>query len=364
MMRKIISVIALAAALFCGLSCSKDNSVPEIELKSVSATSFDAAGGFGTAVVEAGGLELTAESSAPEWLRVSVAGSSVLFNVFSYTGDTERTADVTINAEGSNSVSFSVKQSPFKGIIISESILEFSDSDQKLQTLVKCTSDFSVEIPENPDGVFSFEKSASGVSFIVSKAQSRRAFSGRAVITPTDNSIEPVYVTLTLLKKPDWYYLMGTWKVSHNADAGADKSDFVFASQTPLETFAVFVQKGELASRPFSASYVDGKVRIGIQGFDVDAAANKYYSIHFNGPSKNNPSGWFIFSTPGSCAWEAEPVFDESSHTVTLSFQNLTLDGNSVPQSFNIWWSKDRYFGFTQKIVSYEELVLTKEYTE
>lgn len=43
MMRKIISVIALAAALFCGLSCSKDNSVPEIELKSVSATSFDAA---------------------------------------------------------------------------------------------------------------------------------------------------------------------------------------------------------------------------------------------------------------------------------------------------------------------------------
>lgn len=108
-MRKFISVIALAAALFCGLSCSKDNSVPEIELKSVSATSFDAAGGFGTAVVEAGGLELKAESSAPEWLRVSVAGSSVLFNVFSYTGDTERTADVTINAEGSNSVSFSVK---------------------------------------------------------------------------------------------------------------------------------------------------------------------------------------------------------------------------------------------------------------
>lgn len=81
-MKKLISIIALAAVLFCGLSCSKDNSVPEIELKSVSATSFDAAGGFGTAVVETGGLKLTAESSAPDWLRVSVAGSSVLFNVF------------------------------------------------------------------------------------------------------------------------------------------------------------------------------------------------------------------------------------------------------------------------------------------
>lgn len=243
-MKKLISIIALAAVLFCGLSCSKDNSVPEIELKSVSATSFDAAGGFGTAVVETGGLKLTAGSSAPDWLRVSVAGSSVLFNVFSYTGDTERTADITINAEGSNSVSFSVKQSPFKGIIISESSLEFSDSEQKLQTLVKCTSDFSVEIPENPDGVFSFEKSASGVTFIVSKAQSRRAFSGRAIITPSDKSIEPVYVTLALPKKPDWYYLLGTWKVAKNADECGDKSDFVFATEKMYESFSVTVQKG------------------------------------------------------------------------------------------------------------------------
>lgn len=30
MMKKLISIIALAAVLFCGLSCSKDNSVPEI----------------------------------------------------------------------------------------------------------------------------------------------------------------------------------------------------------------------------------------------------------------------------------------------------------------------------------------------
>ena len=35
-MKKLISIIALAAVLFCGLSCSKDNSVPEIELKSCS----------------------------------------------------------------------------------------------------------------------------------------------------------------------------------------------------------------------------------------------------------------------------------------------------------------------------------------
>lgn len=92
--------------MFCGLSCSKDNSVTEIELKSVSPVSFNAEGGFGTAVVEAGGLALKAESSAPDWLRVNVAGSSVLFNVFSYTGDTERTADITISAEGCASVSF------------------------------------------------------------------------------------------------------------------------------------------------------------------------------------------------------------------------------------------------------------------
>lgn len=364
MLRKLISIIALAAVLFCGLSCGQDDSVTEIELKSVSATSFDAAGGFGTAEVEAGGLELKAESSAPEWLRVSVAGSSVLFNVFSYTGDTERTADIAISAEGCSPVKFSVTQSAFNGIIISESSLQFSDSDQKLQTLVKCTSDFSVEIPENPDDIFSFEKSASGVTFIVNKAQSRREFSGRAVITPSDKSISPVYVTLTLPKKPDWYYLLGTWKVARNTEDGGDKSDFVFTTEKAFESFSVAVQKDELKNYPFSAQLVDGKVRIGIQGFGIDEAANKYYSVHFNGPTSSNPLAFYIFSTEGRAAWDAEPVFDDVNHTVTLSFENAKLNNNDIPQQMNIWWSRGKFFAFTTPIVKYQQLVLTKEYTE
>ena len=363
MKQHVFSALVLAAILFAAGACNKVQDESILQLKSISETSFTSEGGLGSAEIEAN-VPFAAESSAPEWLRVSTAKSSVLFNVFSYTGDSERTAVVTVRAEGVEAVSFTITQSAFHGIIVSETNLSFSDSEKQLQSLVKCTSDYEVTLPENPESIFSFTKSESGVTFAVSRAQSRKAFSGRACITPADGSIEPVYINLSLSKKSDWYYLLGTWKVTRNTDAGADKSDFVFASQTPLEAFDVSIQKGELASRPLSASFADGKVRIGIQGFNVDADANKYYSLHFNGPSKSNPTGWFIFSTPGSCAWAAEPVFDESSHTISLAFQKLTLDGNSVPTSFNIWWSPDRYFGFKEKIVSYEELVLTKEYTE
>lgn len=115
---------------------------------------------------------------------------------------------------------------------------------------------------------------------------------------------------------------------------------------------------------PFSAQLVDGKVRIGIQGFGKDEAANKYYSVHFNGPTSSNPSGFYIFSTEGRAAWDAEPVFDDVNHTVTLSFENAKLNSNDIPQQLNIWWSRDRFFAFTTRIVAYQQLVLTKEYTE
>lgn len=109
---------------------------------------------------------------------------------------------------------------------------------------------------------------------------------------------------------------------------------------------------------------MDGKVRIGIQGFGKDEAANKYYSVHFNGPTSSNPSGFYIFSTEGRAAWDAEPVFDDVNHTVTLSFENAKLNSNDIPQQLNIWWSRDRFFAFTTRIVAYQQLVLTKEYSE
>ncbi len=200
MKQRVFSALVLAAIFFAAGACTKVQDASILQLKSISATSFSSEGGLGSAEIEAN-VPFAAESSAPEWLRVSTAKSSVLFNVFSYTGDSERTAVVTVRAEGVEAVSFTVTQSAFHGIIVSETNLSFSDSEKQLQSLVKCTSDYEVTLPENPENIFSFTKSESGVTFAVSRAQSRKAFSGRACITPADGSIEPVYINLSLPKK-------------------------------------------------------------------------------------------------------------------------------------------------------------------
>ncbi len=364
-MKRIFHIFTVAAvALIAASSCNKEEAQAVLELKSVTATEFTSEGGLGTAQFECGGASLTATSSNPDWLRVSVANSAVLFNVFSYTGDSPRSAVITVSAEGVPSVDITITQAAFSGIVLSTTTVNLSDSETSVLSLVHCTSDYTVSIQENPDNIFSATKGESGVTFSVNRAQGRKAYTGRAVITPSDKSIDPVYVTLNLQKKSDWYYLLGTWKVAKNIDDTADKSDFVFSAQSPLESFSVAIQKGELADRPFTAEFVDGKVRIGIQGFSIDSAANKYYSIHYNGSTTNSPSGWFIFSSVGAAAWDAEPVFDESSHTITLSFMKAELGNTNVPKQLNIWWSTGKYFGFTSKIVSYTDLVLTKEYTE
>ena len=179
MKQHVFSALVLAAILFAAGACNKVQDESILQLKSISETSFTSEGGLGSAEIEAN-VPFAAESSAPEWLRVSTAKSSVLFNVFSYTGDSERTAVVTVRAEGVEAVSFTVTQSAFHGIIVSETNLSFSDSEKQLQSLVKCTSDYEVTLPENPENIFSFTKSESGVTFAVSRAQSRKAFSGRA----------------------------------------------------------------------------------------------------------------------------------------------------------------------------------------
>lgn len=364
-MKRIFHIFAAIVATTVAVSsCNKDESKAVLELKSVTATEFTSDGGLGTALFECGGAVLNATSSAPDWLRVSVANSAVLFSVFSHTGDSPRSAVITVSAEGVPSVDITVNQSAFKGIVVSSESLSFSDTERSSLALVHCTCDYEVAIRENPDNIFSFAKGESGVTFSVSRSQGRKSYTGRAVITPSDKSIEPVYITLNLARKSDWYYLLGTWKVAKNTDATADRSDFIFSSQSPLESFEVAIQKDELVSRPFTAEFVDGKVRIGIQGFSIDSEANRYYSIHYNGCTVTNPSAWYIFSAAGAAAWDAEPVFDENSRTVTLSFSTANLGNGNVPKQLNIWWSTGRYFGFTSKIVSYTDLVLTKEYTE
>ncbi len=260
--------------------------------------------------------------------------------------------------------SFKVRQSAFEGIIVSKENLNFSDSEKSILTLVSSTSAYSVEIKENPGNIFSFTTDESGVTFTVNRSQNRQNHSGRASIIPENPDIAPIYINLNLPKKDDYHYLSGIWTVAQNTDASGDKSDFVFTPAIPLASFNVTVQKAPLTDYPLTAEYIQGKVRIGIQGIGIDKATDTYYNIHFNGGTSDNPNGTYIFSTPGSAAWDAVPEFDESTHTITLKFENAQLDNSRIPRSMNFWCGKERYFNFQTKIVSYEQLVLTKKYIE
>ena len=205
--------------------------------------------------------------------------------------------------------SFKVRQSAFEGIIVSKENLNFSDSEKSILTLVSSTSAYSVEIKENPGNIFSFTTDESGVTFTVNRSQNRQNHSGRASIIPENPDIAPIYINLNLPKKDDYHYLSGIWTVAQNTDASGDKSDFVFTPAIPLASFNVTVQKAPLTDYPLTAEYIQGKVRIGIQGIGIDKATDTYYNIHFNGGTSDNPNGTYIFSTPGSAAWDAVPEF-------------------------------------------------------
>lgn len=347
-------------------SCSKqDNSVSSITISTITEQNFTCKGGFGSAtLVVTGDPVVEAVSSAPEWLRVSMSEpDKVLFNVFANEGDIERKASITVSAEGVAPVSFDITQQAFNGIMVNTETVELTDIKPDGSVLVRCTSDYEVAFTQNPDGAFELTKTESGISFSAVKPQSRTAYIGRAVIMPSDTDIEPVYIDITLPKKSDYSYLLGTWTVSRNTDLSNDKSDFTFKELVPGQSFSVTIQREELKDLPFTAELTkEGKVRIGVQGFAADQAADRYYTIHFNGPSVSNPNATFIYATEGRYAWDAEPLFNEETGTVTLSFSDAGITPNNIPKQLNIWWSKGRYFAFTTKITSFEDLVLTKQY--
>lgn len=346
--------------LLSGISCGKSVvTVPEIEFGNISSVEFDAAGGLGTAEILGGGNGITAVSSEPDWLRVEMEQSEVRFNVFCNMGG-ERSAEITVTAEGSNEISFSVTQAAFRGLVVSHKSLEFSDSEKSLQVLVRCDSDYDVSIPENPGEVFSFVKGEAGVTFTVGKSQGRHILSGKAVITPTDNTISPFEISLFQDRKEDWYYLLGEWTVSGDSSI----KSVTLSEDTHLKSFFLTINTEELSAYKIKAPLSeDGKVLIAAQGFGENGG--DFYSIHYNGGSTNNPSGWYIW-IDGSVAWGAVPVFDDEAHTVKLTFSDAKTNASAIPSQFNLWRCQGAFFNFGSgtPIVQCTKLVLTKEYID
>lgn len=96
-------LLFLLASLALLTGCEKDDDPTSVSLRSITREKFDYKGGLASAIVDAGGRDVTAESSE-SWCRTAVIGSIVNFNVLAYTGSEERSATVTVKAEGAQAV--------------------------------------------------------------------------------------------------------------------------------------------------------------------------------------------------------------------------------------------------------------------
>lgn len=355
-MNRTIFLVTVLSFLLMGGACSKQSSPEALELKSVSAETFTSNGGVGT--IEVNRKDIQVESTQPDWLKVSVFESTILFNVWSNSSDQERTGSVLIRAEGSPDLSVTVSQAAFHGINVTPTSLTFSDDFSELSVAVVASGDFTVDFTENPGNIFSYTvENEHMVKFAVSRAQGRESFSGRAVITPSDGA-DPVVVSLYLPKKSVYDYLLGTWEVASNA--AQYTYSMTFRVKESQSSYYVYVDAPGLKAFPFVAEFVNGNVKIST-GQELGTDGTTYYTLHFNGPM--NGSGNYILSTPGRVAVEAVPIFDEGAGKISLTFTD-NGQGKEYTARDMVFWCAKRYWGFESMIAQYTNLTLKKSYVE
>jgi hypothetical protein len=355
-MKRTLVLMALLPLLLMGVSCSK-NSVPEaLVLKSVSSETFTCNGGVGT--IEVNRDDVQVESSEPQWLKVQVFESVVLFNVWSNSLPEDRSGKIILSAEGSAPVEVTITQGAFHGINVTPSSLTFSDALQEQSVAVVASGDFSVEFTENPSDIFSYEIVNSNlVKFSVSKAQGRENIAGRAVISLADGS-ESAVISLYLPKKSVYDYLLGTWEVT--ANTSSSRYPMTFKVKESQSSYYVYLDAPGIKDYPFVAEFINGNVKINT-GQEMGNDGVTYYNMHFNGPI--NGQGTYIFNSPGKVAMEAVPVFDEATGRISLSFTDNGQGMGSVARDMVFWCGK-KYWSFESNVAGYTNFTLQKSYVE
>ena len=355
-MNRTIFLVTVLSFLLMGGACSKQSSPEALELKSVSAETFTSNGGVGT--IEVNRKDIQVESTQPDWLKVSVFESTILFNVWSNSSDQERTGSVLIRAEGSPDLSVTVSQAAFHGINVTPTSLTFSDTQQEQSVAVVASGEFSIEFTENPSEVFSYEVINNNlVKFRVSKAQGRENIAGRAIISLADKS-ESAVISLYLPKKSVYDYLLGTWEVTNNS--AASRYPMTFKIKESQSSYFVYLDAPGIKDFPFVAEFINGNVKINTaQEMGNDGVT--YYNMHFNGPI--NGQGTYIFNTPGKVAVEAVPVFDEATGKISLTFTDNGQGMGAVARDMVFWCGK-KYWSFESQVAAYTNLTLQKSYVE
>lgn len=356
MNRKFFLMTILSILLAAG-ACSKTSTPDALVLKSVSAESFKSNGGVGT--IEVNRKDVRVESSQPKWLKVQVFESTVLFNVWTNTLSEERTGQVIIHAEGSADLSVTITQAAFRGINLTPSSLTFSDVAQELSVAVVASSEFTVEFTENPGGIFSYSiENDHLVKFAVSKAQGRESISGRALIRPADG-VDPAVVSLYLPKKSVYDYLLGTWEVVNNS--AASRYPMTFKVKESQASYYVYVDAPGIKAFPFVAEFINGNVKIST-GQEMGNDGTTYYNLHFNGP-RGDDGKTYLWTTPGSVAVEAVPIFNEDTGKISLTFTDNGQGKGAVARDMVFWCGK-KYWSFDSNVAAYTNLAIQKSYVE
>lgn len=355
--------MALAAALLLG--CSKTEVRDSIEIVSVSETSFSSEGGLGTIWTSTGGIAVEAVSSAPQWLTVSTVREKVLFKILPNDSPEERKGIISIKAGELKGASVEISQQAYSGLRLSCTNVDFTEDIRQAEVKVNCSCEYGIAFSENPDNCFDCVKTAEGLVLSSSKGPGRQAVTGRLYITPEDPLIPSAAVTLRLREKSVYDYMVGTWTATASDEGQIQK--FTFSRKKDQYSFNVEIDHSKTAGLPFTADWVDGKVRIlSGQECGYNPEQNKYLSLHYNGTK--NGSGWYILQTAGLVAWDAEPVFDENAGSIELTFGDSGINSEYNPKLLTFWLCPGRYFNFggsgAGQVISYSKLTLTKELTE
>lgn len=363
MKRYLLTYLSIMSVLMVG--CEMGDNVTAVTLTSISQKTFDYRGGLASAVVDAGNAGIEAESDA-DWCKVAVFGTSVNFNVFSFTGDRDRTAAITISANGLKPLTINITQTRFAGLIVTPTSITFSTTVRSFPVEVTASAEYTVTFSENPGNAFSYEKTDTGVTFTSNNEAGRDDIMGRAVLTPTEG--EEVVVSLLQPRKSVYNNLIGTWSIINNEpEYGTNlqsPATFTFTMKEEEYSYYVHVDTDKFGpDNVFTAEFKNGSVVIqsGQQMGTIDVDGTKMYvNLHFNGTV--NGSGNSIFTAPGSVAWAATPVFNESF--VTLEFADNGQGKSNAAVTMCLFRGPEKHFTFTENIGNCRNLVLRKMITE
>lgn len=361
MKRYLFACLSVMAVLMVG--CEKTDDVTAVTLNSITKETFDYKGGLASAVVDAGGARLKAESDQ-EWCKVAVFGTAVSFNVSSFTEGQDRMAVITVSSDGLTPLTINITQTRFAGLIVVPTSIIFSNIVRSIPIEVTASAEYSVSFSENPDDAFSYEKTETGVTFTSNKAAGEFDVAGRAVLTPTEG--DKVIISLTQPKKSIYNMMLGTWSVINNDADWGEKllppTTFTFSMKEEDFTYNVHIDNSFFGpDNCFIADFKDGEVVIqsGQQMGTMDVGGTTMYlNLHFNGTQGG--SGNYIFSGPGSVAWGATPEFNESLGTVSLDFADNGQGQGRKAVIMCLFRGPEKHFNFIENIGTAQSLKLRK----